>query len=98
MVRYVFFDSVVFNRGRGGRYWGWALNGNGRKALIELGEAVYSKAKGTIPAGGRVVYLDGDYSNCASLNIAVMVKGKLEPSTIEAPKKKKKTPAKKAEK
>lgn len=84
LKRHVLFEGVIFNRGRGGRYWGWALNGNSRKALVELGEAVYCASGKPLPRGARIVYLDGDTSSIDRANIALMIKGKIK----KTPKKK----------
>ena len=80
------FKGTIFAKGRGGKLWGWASNGRG-KAIVDLGEAVWSDANGPIPSGSRLVYLDGDFENCALENLSI---------TGAKPKAEKAKPAKKA--
>ena len=87
------FNGAIFAKGRGGKYWGWASNGRG-KAIVELGEAVWTAANGPIPSGSKLVYLDGDFENCELDNLR-LTGGEAEPA---AKKPAKKTKAKKASK
>ena len=83
------FNNVQFARGRNGKFWGWASNGE-RKAIIELAEAVWASSNGPIPSGASLVYLDGDSGNCKLENLGL--------STDKEKKPAKKAKAKKASK